>query len=326
MARKPTPIYRTLLRDAWRLAWGRRSLWVFGLFAGLVTTGGVIDVAFRGFKRIESASDLLQGVLSGSFAGYETFGAWMRQVQMLEPSRVTATVTVLVLVAVWLGVTAVLSQGALIRGLVCEHDRPWHHHLFEGKPYFWRLLTLALAGKAVNAVLLIASALPLVLLVTRGFAEDAVLYCLTFLVFFPLMVVASLTFTLAAIDAVRHDRGAAHALAHATGTFLDHWLPALEVGVAAFLVMAAMWIASGVTLILLSIPYAMLVALSLYAGSPFLFACASIVSAVCAAFLVFAFTGASVSFQHAVWLRFLERAQRHRSPLVAKLERLWRKW
>lgn len=326
MPSKPAPIYRPLLREALRLTWERKSLWVFGLFAGLVTSGGMLDAAGRDLSRVMGARELFEDALAGVVPFADTFSAWVRQVQLLEPARVTGTLTVAVLLALALVAAALLSQAALIRGLACKEDRPFHHTLREGRPFLWRLLALGLAGKAVRALLLACVALPLVLFVVRGGVADAWLYAVSFLVGFPLAVAANLVFTLASVDAVREDRGAAHAFVHALGRFAGAWLPALELGLLSFLAYGGIWLLTGAAVTLLSVPYAAGVALSLATGSTLGFMAVTGLFGVVAGAVTFAGTGAAVCFHHAVWVLFMDRTHPKRTPLVAKLERLWRKW
>ncbi|TAK03362.1 hypothetical protein EPO34_04860 [Patescibacteria group bacterium] len=326
MAAKPTPTYRPLLREALRLTWERKSLWVFGLFASLLSTGGIVDVGARGLRRVEDGSDLLLNVVNDTFTGADTFGAWIRQVELLEPGRVTLTVTaafVLVLAAL---VAAFLSQAALIRGLACTDPQPFHHHMREGRPFFWRLVCLTLAGKAAQGVLLLMASLPLVLVVARGTYADGLLFVACFLIAFPLSIIANLVTALAVIDVVRDDRSAAHALLHAAGRFAGHWLAALELGAVAYLAITGLWVIGGAAIILASLPYGALVALALYLGSPVLFGLVTVAFGIVVGAIAFAAIGAATTLQYAVWLRYSLRAENRRSPLVAKLERLWRKW
>lgn len=326
MAKQPAPTYRPLLREALRLAWERKSLWVFGLFAGLVTTGGVVDVLGARVRQVTGTREFLADALAGTLPFADAFGAWVAQVRLLEGSRVTATVTIALLLVIALGVTAVLSQAALIRGLSCKQDRPFHHSLREGLPSLWPLLALDLCGKALQALLVGLTALTLALLFARGGALDGWIYLATFLACVPLSVALSLVMTLAAIDLVREGRGACHAFLHALGRAAGHWVACLELGLVSFAVVALLWVAAGACVAVLAIPYAAFVGLSLSAGSTELFWLGTALFGVTASALAFAFTGASVAFQHAVWVAFMDRTAPRRTPLVAKLERLWRKW
>jgi hypothetical protein len=327
MPRKPTPMYRTLLREAFSLAWERKSLWVFGLFAGLVSTGGLFDAAYRSFRRIEQGSDLLMTVVRGSVPGYDTFGSYVQNLLLLDRARVTATITVAALIVLLLAVTAVLSQGALIAGLLGAANKAPHRHLNEGRPFFWRILLLDLAAKAMQLLLIFATTLPLVLFLTRTNVLDGVLYTAVFLVLFPATVIVSLLLALASIDVVKEDAHPVDAIHRALIIFGSHWLVALELGIAVFLVVAAAGFAGLCGIILLSIPYAVLIGLSIYAGSPFLFSLVSVLAGVLLAVFLFTLAGAVITFQHAVWLKMYERAGGgRRNKLVAKLERLWMKW
>ncbi len=68
--KKSTSIYRTLLREAFTHTWQRKSLWIFGIFAGLISTGGVIEVALSGIKQVTTGGAFLQQLLDQTFVGY----------------------------------------------------------------------------------------------------------------------------------------------------------------------------------------------------------------------------------------------------------------
>ncbi|MDG1949564.1 MAG: hypothetical protein P8J32_01925, partial [bacterium] len=77
--RKSTSLYRNFLSDAWRLTWERKSLWIFGIFAGVISTGGVVDIALRSVKRVEGTNTLLQDLLESGFIGYGLVGSYFQQ-------------------------------------------------------------------------------------------------------------------------------------------------------------------------------------------------------------------------------------------------------
>ncbi len=320
--KQPTPIYRSLFGDALRVAWERKALWVFGLFAALLSTGGVCEMAAKGFHRLTAARDLYVGMMNGTFTGAQTFGRLVRDLSGLEPSRVTVAVTMLILFGVLAVIASVVSQGALIEGAgrkaVTDAEAA-----AAGRAAFWHLLGLNVLHKAAQTLLIMLSALPLFLLVSRADGGAMLGAMLTFLVAFPLTVVVSVLFMLASVHAVKTGSHALDSAHHAVDVFRAHWLAAFETGILLFgaIIVAAFAFASA--LALAAVAFAILVSVSLLIGSGTLFLIVNVLGASALVLFVFAFAGATTTFQYAAWVRFYEHAGVKRT-IISKIHRIWR--
>ncbi len=329
MRRNKTPaaVYRPILREAWRLTWERKALWVFGIFAGLLSTGGVVEILIRSFRQIETTGELLWRLMSGSFLGTETFGLYVQQLLLLNPARVTATGTILIVLALLLLIVAIRSQASLIHGLFSHHhlsvSETWHG----GRGHFWSVLALTILTRLTYLLVVIVTALPLVLFLSRSTLGNALLFFALFLVFFPLTIITSFVSTLALIHLVRERLGLIHAI-HATfRLFTRHRLAAFEPGFILFVLVSLGFFVFLSLILILAVPYSILITLALLTSLQTVFMVVLGIGVITLGALFLAFTGAAVTFQHAAWVGFYRRMT-HRvqaGKILAKLERLWQK-
>ena len=327
MHTKPAAIYRPLLREAWRLTWERKTLWVFGIFAGVLSTGGVVEVCMRTFREMESTSHLLWQLLHGTFLGAETFGAYVHQLLLLSPTRITVMGTVLIILVLLLLVVAIRSQASLVTGLFASREpflaETWH----EGRHSFWSLVGLHVLTRLLHGLIVILTALPLVLFLSDSTFQHAILFFVLFLIFFPLTLMTSFVSTLTIIHIVRERLGLLEAIHASIRLFMRHWLVTFELSFVLFGVVSLAAIVFITLLLLLAVPYSILVTLALFTSLPSMFMIVFGLGVLLLACLILAFTGGVVSFQHAVWIAFYRRMNHkiQATKLLAKLERLWEK-
>lgn len=325
--KKPASFYRKLLRDAWHITWQRKRLWVFGMFAAAASTGGVIEVAFRSFRKIEQGRDMWESLLDGSLVGFDLVGQYIRQLQFLDTGRVIVIVTVLTITTLAMMVLISWSRGALIVGASTDREETFHQLIKKSRSYFWNVLVLNILTKLTTILLIVLTTLPLVLFITRGELGDALIYFVTFLVFFPSIIIVQIISVLALVDIVRKKQTVFDAISQAVILFGRHWLVTLELGVVLFLLVFAAGLAVLAGMVLLVIPYTILLILALKTATLVIFILVHILGFSLLATLLLAYLGAATTFQHTAWLLFYERALKRGGAkrTIAKLERLWAK-
>lgn len=327
--RKPTTtlpadrqVYRPLFRDSFRVAWERKSLWVFGLFAALLSTGGVCEMAAKNYRHLSTMSGMYADLMHGTFTGTQTFGRMVRGMMDLDPSRVSGVVTIAMIFGVLAIVVSVSSQGALISG-VGARALPPEHAAEYGRRAFWHMLALNALNKIAHAVLTVLTALPLFLLVAEPEAPNALLVFLALLVAFPLTIAIASVFMLASVNVVRSRSHALDAIHHAVVIFREHWLAAFETGLLLFVSVSLAAIAFVLAVGVAAIPFAVVVSMSLMFGSAFLFLAVNVLGAALFVLFLLLFVGATTAFQYAVWVRFYDHAAVGRKTL-SKSHRMWR--
>ncbi|MFC1788145.1 hypothetical protein ACFLZY_02915 [Patescibacteria group bacterium] len=322
--KKPKALYRSLLKDAWRLTWQRKQFWVFGLFAAVISSGGVVDVLFRSFKRIETGRNLFENILNGSFIGYEIFGQYVQQLQLLDVGRVSITAALALIIIIGILFAAVVSQGALIIGLSKRQILTLKQAWQKGLSFFWPIFGLNILIKALSIIMIILSTLPLVLFITRATYQDALLFFALFLIFFPLVIIISIVSMIALIDIIKSKSHALDAIHTGLIYFKRHWLVTFELGVILFFITTIAGFLMFLILLLLSLPYTVLLVLTTITASHTLFILINALAFLLTVILILIFIALAATFQHACWLIFYERAvHKTRSlHLKAKLERL----
>ncbi len=322
--RKPKAIYRPLLAAAWQSAWERKTLWVFGALASLVTTGGVFEIAFRAFKRIETSRMFFENVLSGGVPGYDMAVQYIQVASRVEPWRLNLIGLFATLLALALLAAAVWAQGALVAGVSAKKELAWHEALKHGRDRFWSLLGIAIVAKVLTALAYLVTALPLVLFLAQGTLVNAVLYFVIFLLFFPTIIFLSIVNNLAVVSALRRKHGTLHAIHDALDLLRSHWLATLELAVALFVASVAL---TFIGIILATIISAVMVAFlvgSLLFGSGALYASAVSLTILVIASYIALMHGLITTFQFAAWVNFYDKAAKR--GIFALITRWWQGW
>ena len=185
--------YGKIIRDALHIAWTKKYLWAFGVFASL---GGFSPRAFKGDG--DAANSPLGPVLS-----------WMLAHPVLSALAILCGALVLLILAV----LQIISYGGLIRavgdidrGLPSSFDSTIEH----GFSLFGRMLGMMLLFAAVIAAYLLLALLPLVLMMAAGPAAKVLAVIWLVLLLVPtigLFVAMGLVWMFAARICVLEDKG-----------------------------------------------------------------------------------------------------------------------
>lgn len=310
--KKSTGLYRKLIQEAWSLTWERKALWIFGIFAALISTGGVVDVAFASLKKVRSGGSLLESLLNSSFVGYNLFAQYVNQLQLLGTGRVALILAAITIASLALFVMAIVSQAALILGAKSKHIPSPHTIRKEAWSHFWDLTIVAVLTKIANLLLVSLMTLPLLLLYIQTTHYHAWLFFILMIIFLPAIIVVNTISVLALMDIVHKGKRAIGAIEHAWRIFKKQWLAAFEFGFLLFLIVFGAGVIMISLLMLLSVPYAIIYTITLLTGSFgfFLFANVTFVLLVFLLFLFFG--GGAVTFQYTAWYQFYKRAS-HRT-------------
>jgi hypothetical protein len=326
MSKKSTALYRNLISEAARLTWQRKMLWVFGIFAALISTGGVIDIVFATVKKVKVGGNLLEQLMSSSFFGYEIASQYISQLQVVGTTHMAGILTAITLIGILLVVMAVVSQGALVLGMKIKHAPNPHEINKETHKHFWDLLTIATLTKAASALLVILMTLPLLLFYVQTTQYNAFLFFFTMLLFVPAVLVVHIISILALVDIVHKNRTAVHAIEHAWRVFVKHWVATFEFALILFFISLAAGTILFVSLSVLSIPYAIFYTASLLSGSYNLFLIVNVLSGLAVILIVLLFGGALTTFQYTSWYVFYKHAthKTHGRHPFARILRLLR--
>jgi hypothetical protein len=255
------------LSDAWRLTWERKSLWIFGIFAGIISTGGVVDVAFRSVKRVEGSTTLLQDLLESGFIGYGLIGSYFQQLAALGGTTTASLVTVVTIACVLMLAVGILAQGSLALGIKSKTPIDPHTLRASAQGHFWPLALLALLMQVVMAILLMLMTLALFFVSMHVSAFSLFVYVLLMVALIPAIIVVNILYMFALLDVVHNDVHPLYALEQGWNLFKKQWLSSLEFGLLLFLITFFVGVGVMVALLLLMLPYALIFTTTLLSGS-----------------------------------------------------------
>ncbi len=318
---KPTTVYRSLLTDALRVAWGRKQLWVFGLFAALLSTGGAWEMTAKNFRHLSAMRDASLAAMRGTLGAKRMFGGFVQDALSLDPTRASMIAGFVIVAGLLAIVASVVSQGALVAG-TGKKEIADPEAVAASKRSFADLLLLNLLHKAAHGIVTLIAVVPLFALVERPSTQDILATSATCLVVFPLTIVISTLFMLASADMVQKNTHALDAVHHAVRAWRAHWLAAFELGLILFVSMIATGILFVLSVALLSIPFAVVVSVALAFANATAFLIVNVLGAFLLVLLLFGFVGMVTTFQYAAWVRFYELAT-GKKRMVSKTHRIW---
>ena len=241
--------YRALLQQAWKVTWNYKPLWLFGVFASIAAASGSFEYQIL-------VNNFQNGALESSYYHLgmfllvlKTIGSFiLGLINLFSYSilDIINTLTVLIITGtilvsfIWLSIT---SQGALVlnaKRLLSSKKKLNNPDIREGfsqgNKYFWQILSFNVLAKFAIAFILFLISLPLVFLVSKASGLMAALYTLSFIVFVPLAVAASLILKYAIAYLVLEDESFGSALKKSWRLFIQNWLVSIEMGIILFLI------------------------------------------------------------------------------------------
>jgi len=322
--KKSTALYRPFFREAWNLTWTRRGLWIFGIFAALLSTGGVVDVGLASVKKVKASGSFLEQLMDSTFIGYDVAAQYMSQLQVLGPDRTGAIILFASATATLLIVMATISQAALLLGLKKKHTPDSHELKREAREHFWPLLGLGLLNKILTSLLIVLMTLPLLLFYLSTSAYSAILFFGLMLVFIPAVIVINTIYMFALMELVLRKKTFIDSIILGAQLFARQWVAAFEYGVMLFFLVFAAGLLLTALVVLFAVPYAIIFTATLLTGSLSVFLTVNTVFALALVALFMAFGGASVTYQYAAWYLFFKRGvhKTHGKKLFSKLHRL----
>lgn len=300
-------LYRPFFRETLRLTWERKSLWIFGIFAGLISTGGVIDVAVVSLQKVEKTQSLLSRFADASFIGYDLAASYIEQITRLGPQTVTILVIASTLAVLLIMVIATLSQGALLLGIRSKNALDPYTLRREAVKHFWPLLCIGLLNKIVTGVIITILTLPLWLISVSNASQHAVFFFTLTTLLIPLLIIVNIVYMFAMIDLVEKRAHPIDAIVSGIRLFSKQWLATFEYGLLLFFIIFGAGLLALAALMLLIVPYTFLFTAILLTGSLPLFLASHVLLGLLAIGILLAIGGAFVTYQYSAWYLFYRR-------------------
>lgn len=314
--------YRDLFLTAWKRSFFRHTLWIFGVLASFVTTGGIIQSASQTFSNITTSRNILEQVYTAPFLGQEWIAQFIQRMTQIEPTRMIIVLTGLTILTVLFLILSFVSQGSLLAGLG-KHENSFRENQKQGISSAPRLFLLGLFTRAVQWLLVLSISVPLAVAAISTTPIVALVYVICFLIFFPAILILHGATQLTAIDIVRHNKSFHTSFIEAWRSVIKNWLIIFEVEILCFLLVFLALIFTILCSFILAIPFVVVFLIAAAIGSSGLVVTTQVVSVLVYLGIFLTFIGAITTFQQAVWVELFERLHVAKPELLSKLERLW---
>lgn len=330
MPKEHPPIYRHVLKQAWKITINNKRLWVLGFFATFLANAGIYDILLRGISGAVNRGALSSVFLQTDFLQTSSlaFGALSIPFTLWEiGEKISIVLPVLIFISVicalflWLGAS---SQGGLMFAASkavknSKYDLKDAFH--SGTVNFWPLLITNLVSKTIASLLLLGVSYPVFLILTSEGIKPMLLYFALFFLFVPGALIVSFLGLFSGAGVVTKKMNLFVAVKTSWEQFSKHWLVSLEM---AFIILGlGVLVTAGMLLavLILSVPFVILAVIAgLFAGgagTSFVFLVAFAALFALALAIGSAFTTFQISAWTLLYLRFLEKGA------VAKVVRLW---
>lgn len=249
-----TPTYRSILRDSWSLTMRKKSLWFFGLFAGIAGT----TVAAHALLNF---GDSLKGVLPFPALMAELvrnqaalFGGGVSVAQFIAALLTTLFMLALSAFLIYLAVASlsVIIQAAVTGKKGVAVATFWYH----GVRHFWPLFALVVARAALTTLALVLIAAGADSAVAHADTLVPLLYLPYGVVLLGAVLLVTFISVFAAAAIVLDEERLSAALRKGWVTFTSHWLVSIEVTAILFLIeLLALLVFFGVAAVIAGIGY-----------------------------------------------------------------------
>jgi hypothetical protein len=321
------PLYRHVVRDAWKAAWREKRLWFFAIFAALLQTGGVLDVFFSSLNDLGAQAEA--AVSAGfwrEFFGLSQFGVMEAAKGWLGHVQVWQAVLFGSLFVFTMAALSVIAQGALVAGLgarIRGRELTVRECFAAGVSCFG---TVALLNIFTLSVIRLSRFLILVPLASamRGSSPSAGMAALLAgLAFFVVSLVFTVVHLFALNALVLQEASLREAIGRGFRLLKQVWLAALETTGLLFLIGLGLLVGGLLVTFVMAIPLLSLMFLALLVPAPMVAVVSQLLIWLLFIVIVVAVGAFAILFQYGVWQQLYLRAGE--GGAMAKLHR-WTKW
>lgn len=315
-----------MFHDAWMSAWRMRIVWLIAIGAGLLQTGGIIDVLYRlirervlfltspsnahSYAFLANCRDLILG------AG----GAFGRTIVTLKLSQMFLLAALFVIGVLAL---AILCQGALVYivGIRGRFTRPTLAEAFQVAGHrFWRVAALNLLPVGAYVFAWFVFLAPFGPIIHLTSAPAIITYIIAVMASLAVGFTATSVQMLALQTIVLDEAHLEPAIKNAYAIFKRSWLTLVETALALFAISIALFIAGGIAFIVILLPFLALVGIAIVFQAPTIATILILFSEALFFAMMACVGGFTIVFQYTVWNRLSTRLGKNMA--VAKLVRI----
>lgn len=316
------PIYRPLFLSAWKNTWRHKRLWLLGIFATAMASGGLFESVSGHWQTAAKGRMMLEQCVNGTLPGYQWLVLYGRHLAMLEPAQQYFLSVLVVLILLILITCGAIAQGAILANIMEKTPSGLLELIKKGWPFFWRVLGLDLLGKLGLGFVFLIVVAPVAFLnpLPYGWHQYPPIVSLTLFLTGAIFVTAIQMLALAGV--VRKHLNLRGAIIEAWDIFRLHVLVTFELGVLLFLISILAALATLAGLFILAVPLLFLFAAAALLGSSGFYLLVIFLSVISIVGTILLASGLLTTFQYTVWSLYFEEAGRF--GIIPKIKR-WMK-
>ncbi len=256
-------LYRNILKQALRSTWQNKYLWIFGLFASILGTGGSYEIVVNG--NINNTLLEIKKFIIDAQIFNGNFFTNLARLAITDPFSFFLVMFILVIVATLFLLTlyvSIVSQAALVNNVALIYSNKKHNFqigLEKGKKKFLPVLSINIILKIVIFLVLIIISLPLTFN-NRG--EITILqstyYIISFILLIPVVVILSFISKYAIAYIVIKKNNVSQSIQNAWNLFKKNWLISLEMAFILLLINIIFNFVLLLVILILAIPFLLL--------------------------------------------------------------------
>jgi len=318
------PLYRPALKAAFAFSWRAKYLWPIAVLAGFLLTGSLYDVIWSKLNALGAQASIASALapLWG-----KALNTWP---QLSAGQLIFGSLNVLIITCFFLVIgfalyaASVISQSAIVyaAGAKTDKNRPLAAALTVGARAIWPVFVLNIIMTAIMLALRSLTAIVLAF-VGNGVGSLAFIAYMIAFVIFAIAAIAAVVIQIFALNAmILQGATLAQGLERGLVLLQRHWIIAAETGAILFLISVAAYCGIVILGLILAIPYAILLFVSVMLGSGLLFALITAFFFLLFLLIIAALFGFITLVHYATWTNLFRRFGE--GGAVPKLHRLIR--
>lgn len=315
----PKPIYRPLFLEAWKTVWRHKRLWLVGIFAAVMASGGLFESVSGSWQTALRGRLLIEQCLNGTLPGYQWLVSYGRYMSALPPAHQYGLAITVLLCLVLLVVIGAIAQGALFAGALEKHLSNFRELFKMGSQFFWRVLWLDVLGKLGLGLVFMITVAPVAFMNPLPYGWHKYPPFISLVLFLVGAIFITVIQMLSLAGVIRKHLNVHAALAEAWDIFRLHVWVLFELGILLFIVSFLAALATLAALFVLGLPITLLFVAAIILGSPLFYEFSIIISIAVVVSVVLLASGLLTAFQYTVWSLFFEEAGRF--GIIAKVKR-----
>ncbi len=321
------PIYRPVLREAFTLAWKEKRLWIVSVLAGITLTGSVYDVIWRGMNALAPKASILGAISPFWMKATETWPGLTVSELVIGSLNVLLITAFLLLITFAIFASSIIAQSTVVYALGARRRGripTFRDALTVGARALWPVLALNIMALCVLWATRALIAIALAFIAEQPTALTYLLYLVSFIVIIAIGALAIVIQVFALNAIILQGATLAQAIVRGFEVVRRHWVTVVETAAILFVISVGAYVLTITASLLLALPYALLLLISVVVKSGFLFAAISVIFIALFVMILLLVFGFTVQLHYATWTLMYRRLGE--GGVLPKLHRIARRF